>query len=1443
MLRQSKPETEEERIARIKRQNEEIRRREQKILEDKKFAEEQGAGFKVVVTNEKWPRETAPSYPTPPRNNTPRNEKSSVQSRLGPKREEFKSPRLANGVTDGPPPDPRSFLADDERDFDEGPGPFSNEKQHNDFRGRRNDRNRGGGLSRRLDMGERQWRDDRKNIDDERIQRSKAADGRNWKREWDQDKYDEPQTHVELTPPVQVDRTPTQTETRRRGTSGARGNLTIARGLNIRRTIVNDIAQKEPTPPKMSEVDEILERITEVHLESPKSSNVTYVEETSARSYPPPSVDTSFPPQPEYQDVSNYPAPSAAMSQQPPRASIAHQPVTAAIPQQSPVAVIPQQMSAPPLSHQNQYTVIHKDRHDPYQQHADVNVYPTINDYLDNQRAGVGIYSDQVHPSVNNANPYMNQQTPDSNTYVSQQIPESSPYLQHSHIEMTNSSKPYKNQQSYNQETGAVQYVNQAARNQHAEAMQYTNPSGQNQVIYSNQSVRNQTAEAMHHTNQQAQYPVTNSNLYGNEYTQSQGANVNPYGNEQAPTDADSTFTTSHHSRNQNKVTNLSDSYLHQHSHNQVPDSNTYRNQHIRRQTMMDQQTVAGNYNFPSENKAAQHVYNNAQVLTENPSSQQSMYQQVTSHNYHRQPAAVEKRRAITSVPVEPNTSYTEHASHPRETHSYTPETIGQYSTENNIPALPDLSVPPPSLTIPPKTIAAQTPAIPHFTNKDIEHFNAQQEALMKEVAPTMQHYATQDCEIYAAPTYVTSQTNSPFVSSQTQSPYVTSQTQSPYVTSQTQSPYVTSQTQSPYVTSQTQSPYVTSQTQSTYVTSQTQSPYVTSQTQTPYVTSQTQPPYVTSQTQSPYVTSQTQSPYVASQTQSPYVTSQIQNNSVTYHDNSNLTYVQTVPYTSAPSVNQYELQQDGMYYVGSQAVYEAQANVQYNSAKDAGVNMVSTQQYYEANNENQHKPASNQNQMFYSSEPSQPQSNAPVMSGSVQNRLQRIRQEKFNVEQSHTQNQGPPANTFGETAQVTHTEIAPVAKKPGKSKNFSFLKAAIQENQESLKEYLLENQEVETSKSIEVIQLPSSFHENNPADIENGQTVTYVHKDIPVPENLQSVTYVHKDIPVPENLQSVTYVHYPIVDSHSKYGSKHDGHHQSNIQRTRNFKPRTNFEANKSTTNNKFNTNFKEYDNLDYDRKPDRFSGRPRQSHNANTPPRFLNRVTNRSHEDSPKAFKTIESTRGKDGHGESYLQDKLKKAKENVGAKKETKKHSLSPKEKREVKKAEKKSEPAKAEKFDWFAECENNPELIEREAKANGLSVAHTEDNTSSNATLSDVSNDHTNTDENTENQVTFEKLETSQDKVDETSSSLEQANETTKCEEDGNSSETKEEMTKVEVKEVEGQENKVENKEAVTVADEEVEEEDDEEWEDLSDEEDKKKNKKKYGGRYGGYYGRY
>lgn len=72
MLRQSKPETEEERIARIKRQNEEIRRREQKILEDKKFAEEQGAGFKVVVTNEKWPRETAPSYPTPPRNNTPR---------------------------------------------------------------------------------------------------------------------------------------------------------------------------------------------------------------------------------------------------------------------------------------------------------------------------------------------------------------------------------------------------------------------------------------------------------------------------------------------------------------------------------------------------------------------------------------------------------------------------------------------------------------------------------------------------------------------------------------------------------------------------------------------------------------------------------------------------------------------------------------------------------------------------------------------------------------------------------------------------------------------------------------------------------------------------------------------------------------------------------------------------------------------------------------------------------------------------------------------------------------------------------------------------------------------------------------------------------------------------------------------------------------------------
>lgn len=64
MLRQRREETEEERIARIKRQNEEIRKREQKILEDKRFAEEQGAAFKVTVSNEDWPRVTAP-YQTP----------------------------------------------------------------------------------------------------------------------------------------------------------------------------------------------------------------------------------------------------------------------------------------------------------------------------------------------------------------------------------------------------------------------------------------------------------------------------------------------------------------------------------------------------------------------------------------------------------------------------------------------------------------------------------------------------------------------------------------------------------------------------------------------------------------------------------------------------------------------------------------------------------------------------------------------------------------------------------------------------------------------------------------------------------------------------------------------------------------------------------------------------------------------------------------------------------------------------------------------------------------------------------------------------------------------------------------------------------------------------------------------------------------------------------
>lgn len=66
MLRKGREETEEERIARINRQNEEIRKREQKILEDKMFAEQHGAAFKMTVSNEKWPRDTASSYSTPP---------------------------------------------------------------------------------------------------------------------------------------------------------------------------------------------------------------------------------------------------------------------------------------------------------------------------------------------------------------------------------------------------------------------------------------------------------------------------------------------------------------------------------------------------------------------------------------------------------------------------------------------------------------------------------------------------------------------------------------------------------------------------------------------------------------------------------------------------------------------------------------------------------------------------------------------------------------------------------------------------------------------------------------------------------------------------------------------------------------------------------------------------------------------------------------------------------------------------------------------------------------------------------------------------------------------------------------------------------------------------------------------------------------------------------
>ncbi|XP_046663739.1 uncharacterized protein LOC124356655 [Homalodisca vitripennis] len=206
-------------IARIQKQNDEILRRKKEIEEDKRLAEQHNAVVKLRPSTNNASRERTPAL-KPSRRElredfsnedsepvTPRNvQASSRGSFRGRGGERFRG--QGDWKANGPPPDPKSFLYDDERD-----APFREKEGRGDARRGRRGEDRGntdsyrggreflrggrrGGIEHRGDRGRRggganrdqeAWKAERMRIDEARIQRQRSADGK-WRREWDSDK-------------------------------------------------------------------------------------------------------------------------------------------------------------------------------------------------------------------------------------------------------------------------------------------------------------------------------------------------------------------------------------------------------------------------------------------------------------------------------------------------------------------------------------------------------------------------------------------------------------------------------------------------------------------------------------------------------------------------------------------------------------------------------------------------------------------------------------------------------------------------------------------------------------------------------------------------------------------------------------------------------------------------------------------------------------------------------------------------------------------------------------------------------------------------------------------------------------------------------------------------------------------------------------------------------
>ncbi|XP_018311581.1 uncharacterized protein [Mycetomoellerius zeteki] len=194
----------EEKINKIRQQNEEIRRRHEEVEEDKKNAAKLNALVQMVPSTD-WPERKEPEFSNPLR----------TSNKLKSVKEYHEHPQQYQSASEGrkihifaqgqgPPPDPKyNFLADAEREEDERENTKDNsnrgqkysrgmfKKKPGEKDGTQRDCRTNRGSHRNEHQPEYEaWRAERNRIDEDRISRQRTAEG-NWRREWDNNK-----THI-----------------------------------------------------------------------------------------------------------------------------------------------------------------------------------------------------------------------------------------------------------------------------------------------------------------------------------------------------------------------------------------------------------------------------------------------------------------------------------------------------------------------------------------------------------------------------------------------------------------------------------------------------------------------------------------------------------------------------------------------------------------------------------------------------------------------------------------------------------------------------------------------------------------------------------------------------------------------------------------------------------------------------------------------------------------------------------------------------------------------------------------------------------------------------------------------------------------------------------------------------------------------------------------------